>query len=118
MPASRGWVLCYRRDERKNQLHPVAFASCALSAACSGVGTSALPCLLVWPRSDGHYRLFCCKKTILQTPSPSGKHARWWLRVFAGGVGKVQMEYRPGRENARADALSRNPVDTPISVQA
>ena len=53
-------------------------------------------------------------KAILQTPSPSGKHAQWWLKVFASGVGKVQMVYRPGRENARANALSRNPVTAPI----
>ena len=53
-------------------------------------------------------------KAILQTPSPSGKHAHWWLKVFASGAGKVQMVYRPGWENAQADALSQNPVTTPI----
>ena len=27
------------------------------------------------------------------------------------GIGKVQITYRPGKENDRADALSRNPMN-------
>ena len=50
-------------------------------------------------------------KTILEAPNLSGKHARWWLKVFGCGIGKVQITYRPGKENDRADALSRNPVN-------
>jgi len=53
-------------------------------------------------------------KSLLATPSPSGKHARWWLQVFGSGVRKIDIVYRPGKENARADALSRNPVMTEV----
>ena len=49
-------------------------------------------------------------KSILQTPNLSGKHARWWLKVFGSGVKKIDIIYRPGQENPKADALSRNPV--------
>ena len=42
--------------------------------------------------------------------------AAWWLKVFGCGAGKVKRVYRPGSENGRADALSRNPV-TVVSQQ-
>ena len=51
-------------------------------------------------------------RAVLETPSPSGKHARWWLTVFSSEIGKVMIVYRPGRENGKGDALSRNPVTT------
>ena len=47
---------------------------------------------------------------MLETPSPSGKHARWWTKVYGSGVQKVQIAYRPaGKTNKNADALSRSP---------
>lgn len=49
-------------------------------------------------------------KAILQTPSPNGKHARWWTKIFSSGVGRVDIVYRPGKDNGGADALSRNPL--------
>ena len=49
-------------------------------------------------------------KDMLQSPSPNGKHARWWMKIFSSGVGKVDIVYRPGKDNDRADALSRNPL--------
>ena len=42
-------------------------------------------------------------KAILETPTLSGKHVRWWLKVFTSDVGRV---YCPGYENARAHALT------------
>ena len=48
-------------------------------------------------------------KAVLETPSPSGKHARWWTKVYSRGVKTVSIVYRRGRENTGADALSRNP---------
>ena len=49
-------------------------------------------------------------KAVLETPSPCGKHAHWWSKLFGSGVRNVQITYRAGRENANADALSRCPV--------
>ena len=46
---------------------------------------------------------------VLQSPTPSGKHARWWTKVFGCGVKDVHIIYRPGKENCNADALSRQP---------
>ena len=119
-----GAVLSQRRGD--NQLHPVAFASRALSAAEKNYSITELETLaVVWAIQHYHAYLYgnevtvitdhSAVKAILQTPSPNGKHARWLLKVFASGVGKVQLTYRPGRENARADALSRNPVAVPAA---
>ena len=48
-------------------------------------------------------------KVILETPSPSEKHTRWWSKVYGSGVKSVHIIYWAGRDNTNADALSRNP---------
>lgn len=96
-------------------LHPVAFASHALSPP-PDLGTLAV----IWAMQQFRAYLYGHRvtvitdhsaiKTVLGAPGASGKHARWWLKVFGSGVKDVQVVYRPGRENDQADALSRNPV--------
>ena len=49
-------------------------------------------------------------KTVLETPNLNGKHARSWTKVFGSRVESVHIVYRAGKENTKADALSRNPV--------
>ncbi len=48
-------------------------------------------------------------KAVLETPNSSGKHARWWTKVYGSGVGEVRIVYRSGKSNSNADALSRSP---------
>ena len=104
-----GTVLSQRQED--DQLHHVAFASCALSAAEKHYAITELETLaVVWAIQHFNAYLYGHEVTIitdhsaikatLETPSPSGKHARWWLKVFSSGVGQVQMKYHPGRENA------------------
>ena len=59
-------------------------------------------------------------KAVLEMPSVSGKHSRWWSKLFGNGVRNIQITYRAGRENANADTLSHCPIggETPnTSVQ-
>ena len=47
-------------------------------------------------------------QAILETPNPSGKHARWWTKVYGTGLKDIKITYRAGRLN-NADALSWSP---------
>ena len=48
-------------------------------------------------------------KSLLNTPHPSGKLARWGMAIQELDV---KIEYRPGKENGQADAPSRYPIST------
>ena len=48
-------------------------------------------------------------QAILNTPTPSEKHARWWSKVYGSGISEVSIVYHSGRTNTNADALSCNP---------
>ena len=102
------------------RLHPIAFASRALSQAERNYSITELETLaVVWAVSHFHYYLYnqvvtvytdhTAVKAVLETPNPSGKHARWWEKVYGRGVKSVKIVYRPERMNGNADALSRNP---------
>ena len=113
-----GAVLSQKQSDGK--LHPIAFASRALSPPEKNYAVTELETLaVVWACSHFHAYLYghnvtvytdhSAVKAILETPSPSGKHARWWSKVYGSGVKSVHIIYRAGRDNANADALSRNP---------
>ena len=44
-------------------------------------------------------------RSLLNTPHPSGKLARWGLAIQ-----ELDLQIHPGKRNANADALSRSPV--------
>ena len=101
-------------------LHPVAYSSRALSPPEKKYGVTELETLaVVWAVHHYHAYLYghdvivytdhSAVRAVLETPNPSGKHARWWSKVFGSGVRRLEIIYRPGKENANADALSRAP---------
>ena len=119
-----GAILSQKQDNGK--LHPVAFASRALSQSEKNYSITELETLaVVWAISHFHSYLYghcvtvytdhSAVRAVLETPNPTGKHACWWTRVYGRGVKKVTIVYRPGRENAAADALSRSPQGTPTT---
>ena len=119
----KGLGAALSQEQEDERLHPVAFVGRALSAAEKTYSITELETLaIVWTISHflaylyGHeVRILTdhsAVKTILEAPNLRGKHACWWLKVFGCGIGKVQITYRPGKENDRADALSQNPVNS------
>jgi len=91
-----GAVLSQRQDDEK--LHPIAFASRALNPQEKNYAITERETLaVVWVIiTHFHYYLYghrvtvytdhSAVKAVLETPNPSGKHARWWTRVYGRGV--------------------------------
>ena len=113
-----GAVLCQRQED--GRLHPVSYASRALSKAEERYAITELETLaVVWAISHYHHLIYghrvtvvtdhSAVKAVLGTSSPSAKHARWWDKVYGCGAKSIEIVYRPGRENSSADALSRSP---------
>lgn len=106
----------------EGKLHPVAYASRALNSPEKNYSVTELETLaVVWAVTHFHSYLYgnrvnvitdhAAVKAVLETPNPTGKHARWCTRVYGRGVREVCITYRAGRENTAADALSRTPTD-------
>ncbi len=102
-------------------VHPVAYASRSLNQAERNYGITELETLaVVWAATHFQAYLYGNKvtvysdhsavKAVLKAPNPSGKHARWWTRVYGSGISEVDIVYRPGKNCANADALSRSPL--------
>ena len=90
-----GAVLSQVQDD--GQSHPVAYASRSLTALERNYAITELETLaVVWAMS--HFRSYlygqdlmvhtdhAAVKAVLNTPHPSGKHARWWTKVYGLGV--------------------------------
>ena len=99
--------------------HPVAYASRSLDKHERNYGISELETLrLVWAVRYfrqyllGHpctvYTDHSACLSILNTPKPSGKLARWALTIQEMDL---TIRHKPGRLNSNADALSRCPAD-------
>ena len=107
-------------------VHPVAYASRSLNQAERNYGITELETLaVVWAVT--HFRAYLygnrvkvytdhsAVKAVLLAPNPSGKHARWWTRVYGSGIQEVDIVYRPGKRSANADALSRSPLPDSVT---
>ena len=110
-----GAVLSQQQGSEPTSCRPIAYASRTLQKHERNYGISELEALaVVWATKHFHAYLYGhqCKvftdhsalKSLLNTPHPSGKLARWGLALQELDL---QIEYRPGKQNAVADALSR-----------
>ena len=118
--SSHGIGAVLSQHQRDGQQHPVAYASRSLTAPERNYSVTELETLaVVWAMN--HFRSYLygqdvtvytdhsAVKAILNASHPSGKHARWWTKVYGSGARDVKIVHRSGRSNSNADALSRSP---------
>ena len=114
-----GAVLAQQQKDEK--LHPIAYASWALSNVEKRYGITDLETLaVVWAISHFHHYLYgnsvtvhtdhTAIKAVLESPHPTGKHARWWTRVYGRGVKEVCILYRAGKESWKREQERGCPV--------
>ena len=111
-----GAVLAQKQDD--GLVRPIAYASRTLQPHENNYGSTEMEALaVVWAVKHFRHYLYGhrCQvytdhealKSLLNTPHPSGKLARWGLALQEVDI---QINYRPGRVNQNADALSRQPL--------
>ena len=115
-----GAVLAQRQGD--GLVKPIAFASRMLQAHERNYGVTEMEALgVVWAVQQFRHYLYGHKcmvftdhealRLLLNTPHPSGKLARWGLALQELDL---QIQYRPGKHNANADALSRFPLSVAV----
>ena len=115
-----GAVLAQEQDD--GQVRPIAYASRTLQKHERNYGITELEGLgVVW--AVRHFRTYIygyhcivytdheALKSLLNTPQPSGKLARWGMALQEMDLTIV---HRSGKKNANADALSRFPMPSTI----
>ena len=111
-----GAVLAQKQED--GSVRPLAYASRSLQKHERNYGVTELEALaVVWgvkhfrPYLYGHrcdvYTDHEALKSLLNTPQPSGKLARWGMAIQELDL---HIHYRPGGKNQNADALSRDPL--------
>ena len=104
-------------------VRPLAYASRTVRGAEKNYSVTELEALgVIWAVKHFWHYLYGHRctivtdhqalKSILNTPQPSGKLARWGLILQELDV---EIVYRAGKKNANADALSRNPEHEPTT---
>ena len=112
-------------QKHNGEVHPIAYASRTLDPHEKNYGISELETLaLVWavryfrPYLLGHrtivYTDHSACTSLLNSPRPSGKLARWALTIQEMDL---VIKHRSGKSNSNADALSRNPVSRMNAVE-
>ena len=122
--AGLGAVLAQEQSDSTKR--PIAYASCSLLKHEKNYGIAELEGLgVVW--AVKHFRPYLygnqcvvytdhqALKSLLNTPQPSGKLARWGMALQEMDL---TIQYRSGKHNENADALSRYPHTQTVPADA
>ena len=113
--AGLGAVLAQKQN---GVVRPIAYASRTLQQHEKNYGISELEALgVAWAAKHFRHYLYghhcevftdhVALKSLLSTPQPSGKLARWGMALQDLDL---KIQYRAGKKNSNADALSRYPM--------
>ena len=114
------------QEQADGTMRPIAYASRSLQGAEARYPATELEALgVVWAVKKLRHYLYGHQCTIvtdhqplrslLNTPHPSGKLARWGLALQELDV---RIVYRPGKKNQAADALSRAPIENGLELDS
>ena len=114
-----GAILSQYEEDQK--LHPVAYASRSISSAEANYAVTDLETLaVVWAVTHFRYYLYghsvtiitdhAAVKAILGASNLTGRHARWWSKLYGSGIKHIDIVHCSGKKNLHADCLSRQPV--------
>ena len=120
--AGLGAILAQKQDD--GSVRPIAYASRTLQPHEKRYGATEMEGLgVVWavkhfrPYLYGHacdlYTDHAALTSLLNTPQPSGKLARWGMAIQELDI---RIRHRAGRSNTNADALSRAPIEESVST--
>ena len=118
-----GAVLAQKQED--GSIHPIAYASRGLQKHERNYSVCELEALaVVWATKHFHVYLYghhctvftdhCALKSLLNTPHPSGKLARWGLALQELDL---DIQYRSGKLNTNADVLSRLPLPDQLATE-
>ena len=116
----RGLGAVLNQEQSDGMLHPIAYASRAISQSEANYAITELETLaVVWAFTHfraylyGHhitvYTDHAAVKATLSAPQLNGKHEKWWTEIYGSGIKSIEVRHRTGKQNTNADALSRNP---------
>ena len=74
------------------------------------MGNHTFSILFIWGHDATIITDHAAVKAILGAPNLTGKHARWWSKIYGSGINQVNIIHRSGKKNQHADCLSRQPV--------
>ena len=106
------------QEQQDGTVRPIAYGSRTLQQHEKKYGATEFEALgVVWAMKHFRHYLYGHRchvftdheplKSLLNTPHPSGKLARWGLALQKADI---TIHYHPGKSNASADSLSCHPV--------
>ncbi|XP_065908993.1 uncharacterized protein [Dysidea avara] len=120
-----GAILSQYQDDLK--LHPVAYASRSISNAEANYAITDLETLaVVWAVTHFRYYLYghnvivftdhAAVRAILGAPNLTGRHARWWSKVYGSGIKHIDIIHRSDKDSNTEVQVAAISCELPATI--